>query len=129
MTNKKILLFQIPPSKKKKIEELCRSLRPEIDITLVSVRREQYAENLGYLAGIEGIPSTRKLEPDIPFPGEMMVFSGITSEELDVFLDAWKEKRLEKVALKAVLTPGNILWTPQKLLEELKKEHAALTGV
>ena len=54
---------------------------------------------------------------------EMMVFSGINSKMLDVFLDEYKKENIENVKLKAVLTESNIGWTAEQLFREILKEH------
>lgn len=124
MMYKKILFFQITPQKKAAIEELCKSLRPGLSIRTAEIKKEQYAESLGFLAGIDGFLSSGKRYSGLPFPGEMLVFSGFSSKELDTFLDAYQKRGLAKIDLKAVLTPQNIGWTPEALFAELRKEHA-----
>lgn len=121
---KKLLLFQINPKKKTALDELCRSLRPQMDIRTVSIRREQYLEPLGFLAGISGFASSKAQYTGFPFPGEMMVFCGFSDVDLDAFLEAFHQKSLEKIPLKAVLTPDNINWTPEQLFRELLRHNA-----
>lgn len=57
---------------------------------------------------------------DIP---EVIVFSGISSKNLDIFLEEYKKEKISPVALKAVLTPFNISWTLYELIEELQRER------
>lgn len=58
-----------------------------------------------------------------PFKEEMLIMAGLTREETDSFLADIRE-RGAAVELKAVVTPYNLGWRCDDLLEELKKEHA-----
>lgn len=121
MNNKKILLFQVEKDKKKQIVAVCKAL----DIQPVIVPRGQYEETLGALAGIDGFTLSGKGYAGEPFHTDMMVFSGIPSDALDVFLQEYKAAGIAPIPLKAVLTPHNIFWNVRQLYEELQKEHAA----
>ncbi len=118
MRKKLILLFGIYGEKLKQIKNLCRTL----DILVFSIKRKQYEEKLGVLAGIVGMKKNNKVYMGQELPGEMMVFSGVDSDELDVFLERYKAAGIEPVGLKAVLTPVNVNWTPEELFRELVKE-------
>lgn len=121
MNNGCVLLFHVEKSKQKQIAELCRQLA----FTPVIVPKRQYGESLGALARIDGISKTGKPYEGEELSREMMVFSGIGSEALDLFLAKYREKGIEPVDLKAVLTPNNIFWDVLTLFEELEKEHQA----
>ena len=51
---------------------------------------------------------------------------GFDQGTLDRFLREFSRNRIERVDLKAVLTPGNVRWSSLELYEEIKKEHEAL---
>lgn len=119
---KKILLYNISFMKEAQIFNLCK----ELNIQTIKVKREDFGEVLGVVAGIKGIKSNGKTYRDTSFQREMMVFSGISSEELDVFLQRYNEKGIEKINLKAMLTPFNIKWTGEMLYKELLKEDNAM---
>jgi hypothetical protein len=57
---------------------------------------------------------------------ELMFFYGIEDEALERFLDAYNEAGIEKIRLKAVVTPTNLNWTLYELAEELDKESALI---
>lgn len=120
--DKKLLLFSMKEEKRKQIEDLCRKLQ----IQAVTVAPKQYAETLGALAGVSGIPGTNQCYQGPAFPMEMMVFSGISSEQLDEFLKQYRMAEIERVPLKAIVTPYNIFWNAEKLYGELLKEHKSL---
>lgn len=119
---KKVLLFNVGLMKEGQIYNVCKNL----NIIPVRVNVEQYSECLGYLAGIKGIKSNGKVYKGMAFPKEMLVFSGINSEELDIFLQKYNDAGIEKINLKAVLTPFNINWTGEMLYKELLKEHSEM---
>ena len=47
---------------------------------------------------------------------------GLT-EEVNLLLDAIRRGRLKNIPLKAMVTPTNISWTINTILQELNKEH------
>lgn len=126
---KKILLFHVDGKKASRIQTLCRTLHFQTKI----VSGTQYRNSLGYVAGITGIPPIGQddhtgltdLSHD-PFQKEMLIFSGMTSEELDLFLSSYRESGMEPIALKAVITPDNVFWSIGRLYRELEKEHSRL---
>ena len=56
-----------------------------------------------------------------------MVFCNLVQDDLDQFLSGYASAGIEKVPLKAILTPHNISWTPEQLFDELMAEHKAMT--
>lgn len=119
---KKILLFHVNKEKNLQIDKLCR----EMGLQAVIVEKRQYNEPLGALAGIQGFAPTNKPYTGAEFPMEMMVFSGIPSEELDPLLAAYRKQGIAPIPLKAILTPHNVFWTAYRLYGELMKEHLQL---
>lgn len=116
---KKVLLFHVKKEKRLQIENLCRGL----EMKAIAVEYKQYLEPLGVIAGIQEIPKSGKVYQGMDFPMEMMVFSGIHQELLDVFLQKYRELHIEPIALKAILTPTNVFWNAEQLYQELLKEH------
>ena len=62
--------------------------------------------------------------PAVPI-GKMLVFCGL-DRELDALLASLRQAGV--VCLKAVLTPDNRTWTPERLYRELEREHRAMGG-
>lgn len=122
MDYKKVLLFQVEKEKKKQIVALCRTL----EITPVIISRGQYEESLGALAGIDGFTLSGKGYGGPPLDTDMMVFSGISSDALDIFLKEYKRAEIAPIPLKAVLTKHNIFWNARQLYDELYKEHTQI---
>lgn len=115
----KILLFHIQKDKQIQLERLCRELK--IQIRQVPIR--DYAQKLGYLAGISGFPREKKIYEGKEFSSEMLIFSGMNSDSIDVFLEKYKEYHIVPVELKAIITQYNIAWTADALYQELLQEH------
>lgn len=122
MKNMKILLFRTAPEKEEKIRELCKKQ----GIQLSKVPRKDYGQKIGYLAGIKGFPRENKVYRGEEFPAEMLVFSGMDSEQLDAFLKAYRESGISPIGCKGILTPNNVFWTAEELFRELWKEHLTM---
>lgn len=117
-----ILTFQLQKEKENAIAEICKRL----GIRLKAIPARDYAQKLGYLAGIKGFPQEKVIFSGTPFPAEMLVFSGMNSDQVDMFLKQYKETGLPVIGLKAIVTPYNIFWTAEMLFSELMKEHLAV---
>lgn len=116
---KLILLFQIEKEKEKEIERICRTQQ-------INVRRvvpKDYGQKIGHLAGIKGFARENAPYGGVAFPAEMLVFSGMDSEQVDLFLKEYRKGGKAPIGLKAILTEHNVFWTPQQLFAELLKEH------
>ncbi len=103
------------------------------------LRESDADEFVGKLAGIDGkYPTKEKNNEAAGSDGiaerspagyrqpEIVVFSGISSEGLDMFLGAWRMAGIAPVPLKAILTPYNYTWTVYQLTQELVREHTAM---
>lgn len=53
---------------------------------------------------------------------EVMIFKGFDEQKLKFFLNEYRQAGIEKVELKAMITPYNVTWTLYFLIEHLKKE-------
>ncbi len=116
--NARVLLFHVEAVKASRIESLCKKL----GVGTSKIEPAQYAQKLGYLAGIPGFPKEEKSYAGPDFPLEMMVFSSM-SDRLDQFLSEYKKAAISPIGLKAVITPHNIFWSAEDLYKELFKEH------
>ena len=128
-TQKIILISMNDNTKRSRIQSLCSTLG--IGTKLIS--GNQFTYSLGYLGGIRGIPAHGQddADPKISAPlslsvPEILIFQGMTSRELDVFLDAYKQAGIAPVALKAIITPTNVFWSVHKLHRELQAERLSL---
>ena len=137
--NKQILLFGVSEKQQENIKAFCGPLNIEVK----AVERTHYSQPI---SGIVGFPKSksqvmRRSQGKVHnanggsvkpygmtgFPEPMMVFCNLEQKDLDTYISGYASAGIEKIALKAVLTPHNISWTPEQLFEELSEEHKAMT--
>lgn len=120
----KILLFGVSTQKDRAV----RVAAEKIGVDVTTVNRRDYGQKIGTLAEISGFHKNGKIYSGPDFAMEMLVFSGMDSQQVDAFLAEYKATGLPPVALKAIVTPYNVSWTADALLRELMKEHIQLGG-
>ena len=106
-------------TKKVLLEQTVSSLNmkcSEIDV-------DKAGESIGFLAGYNGFTSNGST---VTAEGECLIFSGIDGKRLDMLLKAMRMAGLN-IPLKAIVTETNQSKSVEWLLEELKKEHEAMT--
>ena len=81
-----ILLFRINRDKYAVIQNVCRTL----GIRIIDVARKDYSQKLGTLAQIQGFTREAKKYDGPEFPAEMLIFSEMNSDQVDVFLAEYK---------------------------------------
>ncbi|MBO4921628.1 MAG: DUF3783 domain-containing protein [Lachnospiraceae bacterium] len=119
--------------KRSAIEKLCESLN-------ITVKDLSYSDlNRTVLDIVASVPimfnnktninggTVSKVPPLFLMP-EVILFNGFNDESLQGFLAAYRKVGIEKVTLKAVVTPYNITWTLYDLIEHLKEESAQDPG-
>lgn len=112
----KILLFNVNIFKYNQIKSVCDKLGH----SLILVKKEQYGNKIGEIAGI--IPGKMMMNTNTDIDDEMMVFVGLDSDSLDIFLAEYKKASVSPILRKAIMTPANINWTVKELFEDLD-EH------
>ena len=88
-----------------------------------AVKKAEYGQSLGYLAGIEGyeeIPNADGRD----FSDEMLVLCGLSDRQIGVLLPTLRNAGVS-VSLKAALTETNAGWSSSQLREELIREREA----
>ena len=90
------------------------------------VTAPEFLHPLGYLFEIPGFHPSSQFNLGSNFSDEMIVLKDFSSEQLDEFLDFFKENGLLPVNLKAMLTPVTVHWDSLKLHDELMKEHTEM---
>lgn len=58
-----------------------------------------------------------------PVTKEALILCGFDNKAVNLLLDGIRRGRLKNVPLKAMVTPNNISWTIDTILQELAKEH------
>ena len=118
---KKIFAMNLPADKETVVKEICGVLGAvyeTIDSGCGMVKVSDILDGVDY-TGATGLKESdsRKLNM------EMVVFAGISSRELDIFLDRYRKSGVAPIALKSVATDTNRTWTVEKLYSELAKEY------
>lgn len=120
-----LLLIYNPDEKKKTpLSELCARK----GITLRIVQPGHWLEPIGALAGIPGMMPTGLLYEGPVFSDEMLLFNGFDNQMLGDFLTEYRKAGIEKINLKATITPYNLSWNSLQLRDELNREHEELAG-
>lgn len=99
-----------------------RALALNAGIEPFLVPPEAYLQTIGALCGVR--PASDEAYDGPGFPEEMMLMAFLEKGMLTVFLDGFREKGLQPVPLKAMLTENNSKWNSLQLHAELKEEHA-----
>lgn len=120
MVQPTVLLYNLDTPKGMKIKLLCLPLK----LRVRAVRREEYTETLAALTGREG-PVGTPYEGE-GFPEEMLVMAGLTTAQMNGFLQGFRKKKIPPVYLKAVLTETNLRWDSLRLHDELRREDRAM---
>lgn len=118
-----ILLYHLPEGER--LAKIKRALFP-LGMRLRAVKREEYLEPVGYLAGVKELASCGEVYAGDDFEKEMMVMAGLTSRQVDMVILALRKTGAGRIDYKAVLTPTNQSWNALTLYEELAKEHAKM---
>lgn len=106
-----------------------------------AVTEEEKSQTVGTILGlsqedIEEIQALRKDEKSgdvsheeqegaeaAPVTMEAIVLCGFASSSVNQLLNAVRRGPLKNIPLKAMVTPNNIAWTIERVLQELSKEH------
>ena len=124
-----IYLYISNKEKLNAIEKLCESLK----IDVISIGYLDLNRTVLDIIAAQPVMSNNKTNinggtdskvPPLFLMPEIILFSGFNEGALKGFLAAYRQAGIEKVALKAVITPYNITWTLYDLIEHLKEESA-----
>lgn len=122
MKTLRILSFGLSVMKNMAVMRVCQDLKSDF----VLIKPEDLHKSLGFLCNALGIDE-KPVEDNKSFQngeiGEMLVFAGYDSSDLDIFLDKYKKLGMESVKNKAMLTEYNALWSPAFLWTEMEKER------
>lgn len=119
MKIKKVLAFGLPVMKNMAVIAACQKTGAEFRL----IKPEEAHKSIGDLAGVlgmEGKPAEYDSEGN---SGEILVFAGFDSNNLDSFLAEYRKSGVEPVLYKAMLTEYNVLWSPVFLYGEMVKER------
>ena len=104
------------------IENLCRDMDAEYETISYKDLNRSILEIISGAKESDGVSSS--IPPLYKMP-EIILFSGFDDDALDRFLKEFRKKGIEKVQLKAIVTPYNLNWDLYGLIEHLKNEAKA----
>ncbi|MCR1919047.1 DUF3783 domain-containing protein [Frisingicoccus caecimuris] len=119
-----VLLYNLNNEKGRKIRFLLVRLGMRIRV----IEKEDYGKPLGVLAGMKDVTLENENAPVEDFNDEMMVLYRFSDKRLDALLQGMRKEGIERVDLKAVLTPTNCRWNSWQLFQEIQEEHRTMTG-
>ena len=119
-----VLLYNLNNEKGRKIRFLLVRLGMRIRVN----EKEDYGKPLGVLAGMKDVTLENENAPVEDFNDEMMVLYRFSDKRLDALLQGMRKEGIERVDLKAVLTPTNCRWNSWQLFQEIQEEHRTMTG-
>ena len=118
-STQKILLFSVAVQKVEKIKVLCKTL----GISVQQVEKSDYGQRFRSKTSIICLDGDGLRYSGADFPAELLVFSGINSSQMDIFLAEYKKAGIEPIGCKAIVTPDNVFWSADKLFREIFREH------
>ncbi len=120
----KIFIYSNNAEKKKQIKKVAESLR----IQMQELSVNDLSRTVGAIAGVSKEKKTDVIVPLFFNMPEVLIFSGLNENKLDLFLQAYRMAKIEPIGLKAVITMYNCSWTLFQLIEELKRERSSLNN-
>ena len=114
-----ILTFNLNENRLAKLRFLCMKL----GLLVNPVPAEDCGQPIGALCGLA---DRTDAAPAQTFSEEMLIFCHMDNAAVNRFLQTAKQLRFAPVALKAILTPTNVEWTPAQLCLELQQERQAV---
>jgi len=96
-------------------------------VRIKNVTEDMLQQSVGTILGIEGFENIASPEAKGETEEEVLVMFGFTNGRIDTMLREFKKARIPRVNLKAIVTDHNVRWTFAALIDELQKEHEAMT--
>lgn len=115
-----MLKVQLKPIPTADVEQPVGVLAGLITAEEATAQNAEQQKAQGTAVNIQDKPTEQAPIPKL----EMLFLCGFDQELLNRLLVAIRKSRLQKVELKAMLTPTNISWSGAKLLREISAEHA-----
>ena len=118
-----ILLYNFQEDERSR---LIRRYLAKDGIEIREVQPGEFLHSLGYLFKIPGFEPCPQFNMGKSFTDEMMVMKDFSKQQLNDFLQFFRDNQLEAVSLKAMLTPITVHWNSLQLHSELEAEHQAM---
>ena len=115
-----VLVYNMKNTSKGKLLKL---ICMQLGIRVRPVEPEEYLQPVGYLAGLIGVEPSETGYNGEGFDDEMLILCGFTGSRMDLLFGMFRRQKMERIALKAVVTEHNWSWDSIRLHEELQQEH------
>lgn len=112
-----ILCYNLNEDRKAEVEHLAKPL----NILVKHIDKEDFSQPLAVLCGLA--EKQNKKYPEEYFDDEMMVLCFFEQDKFNQFLSSFRQNSIKPIALKAVLTPNNSVWSGGRLHKDLLEEH------
>ena len=117
-----VLLFNLPADERTKAIEAYLTGQ---HIAVRHVQSVEYRQKLGYLLQLPGYTDSG-CHFGAAFSDEMAVMVGFDAQQLNAFLDYFRQTGMRRIEYKAMLTPTNVSWDVLTLYSHLCAERAGL---
>lgn len=114
-----ILLYHFSDCKKEEIISVLQAMK----IKYREIPEEKFQQRVGYLVGLPSFKETVSEEQVEPLDQEVMVMYGLSSKRIDQLLLKLEAENVERITLKAVVTPMNQFWSFARLCQAIQKEN------
>lgn len=114
-----ILLYHFSDCKREKVISVLQAMK----IKYREISEEMFPQRVGYLVGLPSFKETISEEQVEPLNQEVLVMYGLNSKRMDQFLLKLEAEKVEKITLKAVVTPMNQFWSFARLCKAILKEN------
>ena len=121
-TKELVLLYHFTEQEK---EAKIKSVLAQMKIGVKDISEEMIGQKVGYLVEAANFKETISAEIVESFDQEVMVMYGIHNKRMNEILSKFKAAQIEKIALKAMVTPYNIFWSFSRLCKTIQKDHLA----
>lgn len=121
-TKELVLLYHFTDQEK---EAKIKSVLAQMKIGVKDISEEMIGQKVGYLVEAANFKETISAEIVESFDQEVMVMYGIHNKRMNEILSKFKAAQIEKIALKAMVTPYNIFWSFSRLCKTIQKDHLA----
>lgn len=122
MNNSKIYFYTKDLTKKEEVRKIAASIGAQYS----ELKASQANHTVSSLVGLSQLGLSDNINqskaPSLWSMPELIIFFGIPDKLLDTFLAEYKKSGLERIRLKAIVTPTNLGWTIYQLTEHLKEE-------
>lgn len=118
-----VLLYHFTDEEK---ENKIKTVLKRMKIKTKNISEEMLSQKVGYLVEMPNFKETISEESVEPFDQEVMVMQGIQNKRMNEILSNFKTENIERIALKAIVTPYNIFWSFSRLCKTIQKDHLAI---